>query len=64
MFQRIGPAAFNLVVKTFGAETHEAARFRQASERLKHSSLKYVAQQSLASPIIEFFGAITIVCLV
>ena len=54
----------HLVVKTFGAETHEAARFRQASERLKHSSLKYVAQQSLASPIIEFFGAITIVCLV
>ena len=54
----------HLVVKTFGAERHEAARFRQASERLKHSSLKYVAQQALASPIIEFFGAITIVGLV
>ncbi len=54
----------HLIVKTFGAEPHEAGRFRQASERLKNSSLRYVAQQSLASPIIEFFGAVTIVGLV
>ena len=54
----------HLIVKTFGAEPHEASRFRQASERLKNSSLRYVAQQSLASPIIEFFGAVTIVGLV
>ena len=54
----------HLIVTTFGAEPHEAGRFRQASERLKNSSLRYVAQQSLASPIIEFFGAVTIVGLV
>ena len=54
----------HLVVKTFGAEAHEGLRFRRASERLKNSSLRYVAMQSLASPIIEFFGAITIVGLV
>jgi subfamily B ATP-binding cassette protein MsbA len=54
----------HLVVKTFGAEPHEAGRFRTASERLKHSSLRYVAMQSLASPIIELFGAITIIGLV
>ena len=52
------------VVKAFGAESHEALRFRTASERLKNSSLRYVAMQSLASPIIEFFAAITIVGLV
>ena len=54
----------HLVVKTFGAEPHEGLRFRRASERLTHSSLRYVAMQSLASPIIEFFGAITIIGLV
>ena len=54
----------HLVVKTFGAEPHEGLRFRRASERLKNSSLRYVAMQSLASPIIEFFGAITIIGLV
>lgn len=53
----------NVVVKTFSAEAHEARRFQAASERLKRSSLKYVAQQSLASPLIEFFGALTIVLL-
>jgi subfamily B ATP-binding cassette protein MsbA len=53
----------HLVVKTFGAEAHEARRFSLASERLKTSSLRYVAQQSLASPLIEFFGALTIVAL-
>lgn len=53
----------NVVVKTFSAEAHEARRFQTASERLKRSSLKYVAQQSLASPLIEFFGALTIVLL-
>ncbi|MFN7918765.1 MAG: ABC transporter ATP-binding protein [Bryobacteraceae bacterium] len=49
------------VVKTFGAEEHESNRFAAASRRLKTSSLRYVAQQALASPLIEFFGALTIV---
>ncbi len=49
------------VVKAFGAEEFEANRFRQASLRLKKGNLRYVAQQALASPLIEFFGAITIV---
>ena len=51
------------VVKSFGAEGHESKRFRTAAGRLKKSSLHYVAQQALASPIIEFFGALTIVAL-
>jgi subfamily B ATP-binding cassette protein MsbA len=49
------------VVKNFQAERHESARFAEASNRLKVSSLRYVAQQALSSPIIEFFGALTIV---
>jgi len=49
------------VVKSFGAEEIESNRFRMAAERLKWSNLKYVAQQALSSPMIEFFGALTIV---
>jgi subfamily B ATP-binding cassette protein MsbA len=51
----------HLVVKAFHAEQHESLRFQQASEKLKRSSLRYVAQQALASPLIEFLGALTIV---
>ncbi|HEX8984940.1 MAG TPA: ABC transporter ATP-binding protein, partial [Bryobacteraceae bacterium] len=49
------------VVKTFCAEGIESGRFRGAARRLKASTLKYVAQQGIASPMIEFFGAVTIV---
>jgi subfamily B ATP-binding cassette protein MsbA len=51
----------HVVVKTFQAEKHESGRFSDAAKRLKTSSLRYVAQQALASPMIEFFGALTIV---
>ena len=53
----------NQVVKTFGAEEIESNRFRDRAQRLRRSNLKYVAQQAIASPLIEFFGAITIVSL-
>jgi ATP-binding cassette, subfamily B, bacterial MsbA len=49
------------VVKSFGAEDFESNRFRVAAQNLKAGNLKFVAQQSIASPIIEFFGALTIV---
>ena len=49
------------VVKSFGAEDVESNRFRLAASRLKASNLRYVLQQALASPLIEFFGALTIV---
>lgn len=49
------------VVKSFGAEEAESNRFRALSARLKRSNLRYVAQQAVASPLIEFFGALTIV---
>ena len=49
------------VVKSFNAEEYESRRFRAAARRLRSNNLKYVAQQALASPLIEFFGAVTIV---
>ena len=49
------------VVKSFGAEDVESNRFRDRAERLRNSNLRYVAQQAIASPVIEFFGAVTIV---
>ncbi len=51
----------HLVVKSFGTEAYEGKRFYSASKKLRSSNLRYVAQQSLTSPIIEFFGALTIV---
>jgi subfamily B ATP-binding cassette protein MsbA len=49
------------VVKAFGTEEYESRRFRQAAHRLLKSNLRYVLQQALASPLIELFGALTIV---
>ncbi|MCX6622984.1 MAG: ABC transporter ATP-binding protein, partial [Acidobacteria bacterium] len=51
------------VVKAFSGERHEADRFAKASRRMRATSLKYILQQAIASPMIEFFGAITIVAL-
>ncbi|MGH9557697.1 MAG: ABC transporter ATP-binding protein [Bryobacteraceae bacterium] len=53
----------NQVVKSFGAEEIESNRFRDRAQRLRRSNLRYVAQQAIASPLIEFFGALTIVAL-
>ncbi|MCC6861479.1 MAG: ABC transporter ATP-binding protein [Bryobacterales bacterium] len=49
------------VVKAFGAEPFESRRFRAASHRLLKSNLRYVLQQAMASPLIEWFAALTIV---
>ena len=51
------------VVKSFGAEDFESKRFRLAAQRLKTGNLRYVRHQAVASPIIEIFGAITIILL-
>ncbi|MBV9081487.1 MAG: ATP-binding cassette domain-containing protein [Acidobacteriaceae bacterium] len=49
------------VVKSFGAEEFESKRFRLAAQRFKTGTLRYVAQQALPSPIIEFVGAASVV---
>jgi ATP-binding cassette, subfamily B, bacterial MsbA len=51
------------VVKSFGAEDFESKRFRLAAHRLRTSNLRYVRHQALASPVIEIFGALTIIML-
>ncbi len=49
------------VVKSFGSEGYESKRFRGAARRLRSANLKYIAHQAIASPMIEFFAAFTIV---
>ncbi len=49
------------VVKSFTAEGLESGRFRKAAQKFKRANLKYIGLQALPSPIIEFFGAVTIV---
>jgi len=51
------------VVKSFGAEDFESKRFLLASQRWKAGNMRYIAHQALASPIIELFGAFTILLL-
>jgi subfamily B ATP-binding cassette protein MsbA len=51
------------VVKSFGAEDYESKRFRLAAQRLKSGTLRYVAQQAVASPLIEILGALSIIFL-
>ncbi|MBI1354030.1 MAG: ATP-binding cassette domain-containing protein [Acidobacteria bacterium] len=53
--------AGNRVVKAFGMEGFEEERFRRTAQRLFRSSLRYVRQQAVSSPLIEVFGALTIV---
>jgi subfamily B ATP-binding cassette protein MsbA len=53
----------NRVVKAFSMEDFEIGRFREAAARLFRSNLRYVRQQAVASPLIEVFGAVTIVVL-
>ncbi|HET9319755.1 MAG TPA: lipid A export permease/ATP-binding protein MsbA [Bryobacteraceae bacterium] len=51
------------VVKAFGTEVYESRRFADAARRLLRSNLRYVRQQAISSPLIEMFGALTIVLL-
>ncbi len=52
------------VVRAFNAEAMESRRFHAAADLLRRSNLRYVAQQALPSPVIEFLGALTIVGLI
>ena len=53
----------NRVVKAFGMESFEIGRFRAVAEEVFRYNLRYVTQQGLATPLIEIFGALTIVAL-
>ena len=51
------------IVKAFGGEQHEAARFGAASERLYRTNLKITSTVSLLPPMMEFLGGAAIVAL-
>ena len=51
----------HMVVKAFGAEEYESRRFRDAALRLLRTNVRYVLQQGLSSPVIDFCAALTIV---
>ena len=51
----------HMVVKAFTAEDYESRRFQHASGRLLKTNARYVLQQGLSSPVIDFCAALTIV---
>jgi len=53
----------NRIVKAFGMESWEVARFRKAAQRLFHANLRSVAASSISSPLMDVFGAIAIALL-
>jgi ATP-binding cassette, subfamily B, bacterial MsbA len=53
----------NRIVKAFGMESWEMARFRMAARRLFWANLKSVAAAALSSPLMDIFGAVAIALL-
>ncbi|HEY1677188.1 MAG TPA: ABC transporter ATP-binding protein [Candidatus Sulfotelmatobacter sp.] len=50
----------NRIVKAFGMESWEVARFRKAAQRLFRANLRSVAAASISSPLMDVFGSIAI----
>lgn len=55
--------AGNRIVKAFGMESWEVARFRKAAQRLFRANLRSVAAASISSPLMDILGAIAIALL-
>ncbi len=53
----------NRIVKAFGMESWEVARFKKAAQRLFHANLRSVAAAAISSPLMDIFGAIAIALL-
>jgi subfamily B ATP-binding cassette protein MsbA len=53
----------NRIVKAFGMESWEVARFRRAAQRLFRANLRSVAAAAISSPLMDIFGAIAIALL-
>ncbi|HET9262058.1 MAG TPA: lipid A export permease/ATP-binding protein MsbA [Vicinamibacterales bacterium] len=51
------------IVKAFGAEGHEAARFKRAAQRLYRTNLKVMSTVSVLPPLMEFLGGLGLVAL-
>lgn len=53
----------NRIVKAFGMESWEMARFREAANRLFRANLRSVAAYAISSPLMDIFGAVAIAML-
>jgi ATP-binding cassette, subfamily B, bacterial MsbA len=53
----------NGIVKAFGMELWEKARFRRAADRLLTANMRSVAVQSVSSPLMDALGAVAIALL-
>src|SRR5580692_2061937 len=53
----------NRIVKAFGMESWEVARFRQAAQNLFRANLRSVAAAAISSPLMDIFGAVAIALL-
>jgi subfamily B ATP-binding cassette protein MsbA len=53
----------NGIVKAFGMEHWETARFRKAAGRLFHANLRSVSVQAISSPLMDAIGAVGIALL-
>src|SRR5437588_12618999 len=53
----------NRIVKAFGMESWEVARFRTAAKRLLRANLRSVATAAVSSPLMDTFGAVAIALL-
>ncbi len=53
----------NRIVKAFGMERWEIARFRRAASRLFRANLRSAAAQAVSSPLMDIFGSVAIALL-
>ena len=53
----------NRIVKAFGMESWEVARFRKAAQGLFRANLRSVAAAAISSPLMDIFGAVAIALL-
>jgi subfamily B ATP-binding cassette protein MsbA len=53
----------NGIVKAFGMELWELARFRRAARKLLHANLRSVSVQAISSPLMDAIGAVAIALL-
>src|SRR6185312_15493494 len=53
----------NRIVKAFGMESWEIARFRKAAQKLFKANMRSVAAAAISSPLMDVFGAVAIAML-
>jgi subfamily B ATP-binding cassette protein MsbA len=53
----------NRIVKAFGMESWEIARFKEAANRLFRANLRAVAAAAISSPLMDLFGSIALALL-